>query len=201
MFYSCQVTTRPSRTPSDRVASEVLSAALEILNEGDADGFTVRAIALRANVAPMAIYNHFDGLNGVLDALWKDGFTELRETLSIATGNPSDDLNRAGIAYRTFAMNNRGLYTVMFLHRFRPVFHPSSEGQAIAIEAFAKVVALVERCQAVGAFRDGDPAGGAQVIWASLHGFVALEITDIPVFVNRDENFALLMRMLREGFR
>ncbi len=162
MYYSCQVTTRPSRTPSDRVASEVLGAALEILNEGDADGFTVRAIAVRAHVAPMALYNHFDGLNGVLDALWKDGFTTLSEALSIATGDPSEDLNRAGVAYREFALNNRGLYTVMFLHRFRPIFHPSEEGQAIAIGAFAKVVALVERCQAVGAFQEGDPAAAAQ---------------------------------------
>ena len=27
----------------------------------------------------MAIYNHFDGKDGLLDAIWTDGFTMLRE--------------------------------------------------------------------------------------------------------------------------
>jgi AcrR family transcriptional regulator len=50
-----------TRTPSLQIGPVVLRAALAILDEDGPDGFTVRAIAERAGVAPMAIYNHFEG--------------------------------------------------------------------------------------------------------------------------------------------
>ena len=42
-----------------------MAAALALLSESGPEGFTVRAIARRANVAPMAIYNHFEGKDGL----------------------------------------------------------------------------------------------------------------------------------------
>jgi len=200
MFYTGQMTTTLSRTPSNKIVSEVRRAALAILDDDGPDGFTVRAIAKRAKVAPMAIYNHFDGINGVLEALWNEGFEALREAVTFHSGDPLWDLINAGRGYRAFALGNRGLYTVMFMHRFRN-FCPTVEAEHLAARAFESIVINVERCQQLGYFTNTRANDGAQVVWSACHGYVALELLDINFATNRDETFERLLAALRDGFR
>ncbi|HVB50561.1 MAG TPA: TetR/AcrR family transcriptional regulator [Acidimicrobiales bacterium] len=190
---------RSSRTPSERIGPEVLSAALEILDDEGPDGFTVRAIALRANVAPMAIYNHFDGLNGVLEALWIEGFEVFNEALTFHTNDATDDLHNAALGYRKFALEHPGLYTVMFLGRFRN-FLPSSAAIHVAYQSFQTLVSNVERCQKTGWFKDEPALDAAQVIWSACHGYVSLELLGVNFAANPDETFQLLLSTLRDGF-
>ncbi|HEV3268317.1 MAG TPA: TetR/AcrR family transcriptional regulator, partial [Acidimicrobiales bacterium] len=173
-----------NRTPSSKVGPEVLLAALAILDDEGPDGFTVRAIAQRAGVAPMAIYNHFNGVNGVLEALWTEGFVSLRDAMSVYDHAPEVDLYDAGLAYRAFALENRGLYTIMFMHRFRN-FEPSRSAVLLATEAFQSLVTHVERCQAIGRFGDEAASDTAQIIWSACHGYVALELLDINMAADR----------------
>ncbi len=193
--------TPATRTPSNSIAPEVLRAALAILDEEGPDGFTVRAIAERADVAPMAIYNHFDGINGVIEALWIEGFESLRDAIAVDTGAPADDLTNAAYGYRDFALANRGLYTVMFMHRFRN-FEPSPHAAQVAAGAFDALVANVERAQRAGRHFAGARArDAAQVVWSACHGYVALELLGINFAADRDETFTLLLSTLRDGFR
>jgi AcrR family transcriptional regulator len=192
--------TKSTRTPSTQIGPGVLRAALHILDTEGPDGFTVRAIAVRAGVAPMAIYNHFDGVNGVLEALFTQGFTTLHEAVSVATLDPLADLMRAGLAYRSFALTNPGLYTIMFLHRFRN-FEPSAEAICAAKQAHEALVINVERCQEVGLFPGASSEDAAQVIWAACHGFVSLELIGINFSPERDATYAILLETLRDGFR
>jgi AcrR family transcriptional regulator len=200
LFYTCQVMVQSNRTPSNKIGPEVLRAALAILDEEGPDGFTVRAIAQRADVAPMAIYNHFDGVNGVLEALWIEGFDTLRGAIEFETGVPDDDLQNAGRSYRTFALENRGLYTVMFMHRFRN-FEPSPEASQVAAQTYETLVVNVERCQRLGRFPDARARDAAQVIWSACHGYVSLELLGINFATDRDATFELLLSTLRDGFR
>jgi AcrR family transcriptional regulator len=199
MFYTGQMNV-PRRTPSSKIGPEVLRGALAILNNEGPDGFTVRAIAQRAGVAPMAIYNHFDGVNGVLETLWITGFVALHESLSHYDHAPEDDLYDAGLAYRDFALNNRGLYSVMFMHRFRN-FEPSAEAVRVATLAYEALVAHVARCQEIGRFEHLRASDAAQIVWSACHGYVALELLDINMAVDRDETFQHLLTNLRDGFR
>ncbi len=200
LFYTCQVTERPSRTPSEKIGPDVLHAARDILNAEGLDGFTVRAIALRAGVAPMAIYNHFEGMNGVIEALWVEGFTALREAQSITSPSAADDLLGAAFAYRTFALENPGLYTLMFLHRFRG-FQLSIAAAHVAAQTFQEIVAIVERGQSEGIFEDVHPRDAAQVIWSACHGYVSLELLGINFANDREETFGVLLATLQDGFR
>jgi len=193
------VITPPSRTPSSKIGPEVLLGALAILNVEGPDGFTVRAIAQRAGVAPMAIYNHFNGVNGVLEALWTQGFASLRDALSVYDHAPQVDIYNAGLAYRAFALENRGLYTVMFMHRFRN-FEPSLSAVHLATEAYQALVTHVERCQAIGRFGNEAASDTAQIIWSACHGYVALELLDINMATDRDVTFRRLLVNLRDGF-
>ncbi|MGA7835356.1 MAG: TetR/AcrR family transcriptional regulator [Acidimicrobiales bacterium] len=188
------------RTPSPQIGPGVLRAALEILDTEGPDGVTVRAIAERAGVAPMAIYNHFDGINGVLEALWIQGFELLHDAVYVTTDDPVADLMTAGLGYRVFALANPGLYTVMFLHRFRN-FEPAPESVHIATRAYQALVDNVERCQSRGLFSRASASDAAQVIWSGCHGFVSLELLGINFSVERDRTYNFLLETLRDGLR
>ena len=177
-----------------------MQAALEILDTEGPDGFTVRAIAERAGVAPMAIYNHFDGISGVIEALWTRGFETLHKAVSITTTDPVADLMSAGIAYRAFALENPGLYTVMFLHRFR-AFEPSVEMIHVGARGYLALVELVERNKELGLIPGTTASDAAQVIWSACHGFVSLELIGISFSVDREATYRVLLETLRDGFR
>ncbi len=191
---------RIARTPSSQIGPDVLRAALAILDEEGPDGFTVRAIAQRAGVAPMAIYNHFQGVNGVLEALWIEGFDTLRQSITFESTSAEDDLLRAGLGYRTFALENQGLYTVMFMHRFRN-FEPSQEASQVAAQTYEALVVNVERCQTLGLFDHSKARDTAQVIWSACHGYVALELLGINFAADRDATFELVLATLQNGLR
>ncbi len=192
--------TKPLRTPSPQIGPALLRAAIEILDTEGPDGFTVRAIAERAGVAPMAIYNHFDGVGGVLEALWIQGFEMLHDAISVSTNDPVADLLSAGRGYRSFALANPGLYTVMFLHRFHS-FQPSVDSTQVAVRAYQSLVETVERCRALHLFPGASASDAAHVIWSACHGFVSLELLGIDFSADRDKAYATLLETLRDGFR
>ena len=192
------MTARHLRTPSDKIAPDVLCAALEILDELGPDGFTVRAIAERADVAPMAIYNHFEGKNGVLEAIWADGFDQLRTELGVTTSDAEVDVMAAGMAYRSFALEHRAHYTVMFMHRFVG-FEPSVDAAHLAAGAFQELVNHLERCQVLGLFQSDKATNVAQMMWATCHGYVSLEILNINFSDKPDETYIRLLSGLRNG--
>ncbi len=190
---------RPQRTPSQLIVPEVMNAALQLLSESGPEGFTVRAIARKANVAPMAIYNHFDGKNGLLDAIWTEGFTILQRELAPIGGDPEDELLRSGIAYRKFALEHKSHYTVMFMNRFVG-FTPSIAAAYVATRAFQELVKHIERCQSVGMFPDIASDNLAQMLWAACHGYISLEILDINFARDRDETFLQFLSGVQRGF-
>jgi AcrR family transcriptional regulator len=192
--------TKTTRTPSTQIGPGVLRAAVDILDAEGPDGFMVRALAERAGVAPMAIYNHFGGINGVIEALWIQGFETLHDALRINTDDPVADLMSAGLGYRTFALANPGLYTIMFMHRF-PNFEPSVEMVHVAARTYQELVAHVERCQEIGLYPRASAGDVAQVIWSACHGFVALELLGINFAAERNEAYGILLETLRDGFR
>lgn len=191
---------KTTRTPSTQIGPGVLRAAVEILDTEGPDGFTVRALAERAGVAPMAIYNHFDGINGVIEALWIQGFETLHDALRVDTNDPAADLMSAGLGYRTFALDNPGLYTIMFMHRFSN-FKPSVEMVQVAARAYQELVLHVERGREIGLFPRASAGDVAQVIWSACHGFVSLELLGINFAAQRDEAYGILLETLRDGFR
>lgn len=57
------------RTPATEVRTNLIASGRRILERDGVAGLTVRVVATDAGVAPMGVYNHFDGKEGLLDAL------------------------------------------------------------------------------------------------------------------------------------
>ena len=103
------------RTPSADVTESLLDAARQLLEEQGADAMTVRAVATRAGVAPMGVYNRFGSKDGLIEALFVQGFEQLHAAIASSSGPDSLARMRGGCkAYRAFAVAHPHLYQLMF---------------------------------------------------------------------------------------
>jgi AcrR family transcriptional regulator len=167
------------RTPSAEVERSIVDAAERILETDGTDGLTVRAIAQAAGVAPMSVYNHLGGKQGVLDALLVRGFDGLAASYAdIATDDPFEDLAETGRRYRAYARAHPSQYALMFERKVED-YEPSSPALEHAAAAFHALEAMVRRAIDAGALADGDTTEIAQTIWSAVHGVMSLELHGI----------------------
>jgi len=191
-----------TRTPSAEVRSALLQSAAHLLETEGPDALSVRRIAAAAHVAPMGVYNHFDGKHGVVEALWVDAFDRLRATMESLeeVDDPGEALIEGFRRYRALALAHPMAYRLMFLDTV-PGFEPSVEAAWSAANSFQALVAAVRRAAAAGAVADGDPVQTAQVVWAAVHGWVSLELDGMVFLSDADAGAEAMARSLVAGFR
>ena len=170
--------------------AKILIAASELFAEKGADGLSVRAISGRAGLSTIGIYNHFNGKQGILDALYIEGFQMVMHAIDVEadTRSPRDAVLQGLSNYITLAAEQRGHYQLIF-GRADPTYTPSSGAIAVGEEAFNRLTALVSR--AIPAHLSGrEKREAALQLWALAHGYVSLqdhEATElIPMAAWRD---------------
>ncbi|HWL44084.1 MAG TPA: TetR/AcrR family transcriptional regulator [Ilumatobacter sp.] len=149
----------------------LLDAALAVLREQGAAGLTVRNITARAGCSTSAIYTHFGGKQGLVEAIYLDGFESFDRHVSGCLGH---GVERAGSAYRAWALANPTHYLVMW-GRAVPDFEPSEVARDRAFRSFQQ---LVDAFAAAGA---AAPVPAAYHAWATMHGYVMLELVGIDL--------------------
>jgi AcrR family transcriptional regulator len=163
----------------DEQRSAIIEAAGRLLREEGPGALTVRRIATEAGGSTMNVYSRFGGKDGVLDALYREGFEQLAHGMmqSPRTADPVADLCRCGAAYRTFALGHPAYYTIMF-DRAVPGFTPTPESRAFAGSTLGMLAERVQR-----AIDAGQLAGVANELaadlWATNHGLVSLELREL----------------------
>jgi AcrR family transcriptional regulator len=180
--------------------SALLNSAADILESEGPDALSVRRIAAAANVAPMGVYNHFDSKNGIIEALFIQGFDRLRDALAGIADieDPYEALREGGRRYRALALAHPMVYQLMF-ERTVPGYEPSDHALEVAARAFDALVAAVERAMAAGVLAEGSPTEAAQVIWASVHGWVSLELQGIGFAEDQETGFERVCSSLLSG--
>lgn len=188
------------RTRSTEVEQLLVKAAVHLLEEEGPEGVTVRRVAAAAGVAPMGVYNHFDGKSGLIDAVFQMGFAALTQEMAeaAAISDPHEALRDGFRRYRRLALAHPRTYGVMFLGSV-PGFEPSEAAKAVAADSYAALVATVRRAMDAGVLADGGAERVAQVIWAAGHGAVALEITGICVVDDMSASYDDLIDALLRG--
>ena len=191
------------RTPSVDVERSIVDAAESLLEAEGADALTVRRIATAAGVAPMGVYNHLGGKQGVLDALLMRGFDGLTAALAgVASDDPFEDLAEAGRRYRDFARAHPSHYALMF-ERSISDYEPSALALDRAAESFKALEALVDRAMASGAILTADVTEVAQALWSTVHGSASLELHGMGfcenLVVTQEATSDALLRGLRSA--
>lgn len=172
----------------------LVGAALGVLQRDGAAGLTVRAITAEAGCSTTGVYTYFGGKHGVVDAIYTDGFESF--DAAIAPALADGDLLAAGLNYRRWALDHPTQYMVMFGSAV-PDYEPSPAASERSLASFAGLVAGVERS---GGVIDGGAETVAYHLFATVHGYVMLELVAnrLAVDVPADELYeSALMRLMR----
>jgi AcrR family transcriptional regulator len=190
---------RGERTRSVDVQTALEEAAHRVLLRDGPSAVTVRAVAAEAGVAPMGVYNHLGGKDGLVASILIRGFDGL--TAAISAGDEPDPVVRmrtCGQRYRTFALENPQHYAVMF----EAALPMETESEVVHEHATAAFMALVDKVQygmSHGAIRPGDAFDTAQQIWSTVHGAVALELKGLVLTPDPAATYAELLELLIRG--
>ena len=178
----------------------LLASAAEILEAEGPDSLSVRRIATAAHVAPMGVYNHFESKSGIVEALFVQGFERLGEAMTSISDiqDPYEALREGGRLYRALALAHPMMYQLMFM-RAIPGFEPGKSAIEVCSKAFDALVAAVQRAMTAGVITEGSPADTAEEIWASVHGWVSLELLGIGFVEDQDTCFDQLCTSLLRG--
>ncbi|WP_287001303.1 MULTISPECIES: TetR/AcrR family transcriptional regulator [Gordonia] len=181
------------RTPATEVRTNLIASGRRILERDGVAGLTVRAVATDADVAPMGVYNHFDGKEGLLDALVSDAFVEFARMIDVTDDDARERLAHSGRAYREFARRYPVAYSLMFSREH----HPDSD---VADHAFAVLTDHIRYGQNAGLLMKIDPYQATMQVWSCVHGAVSLELAGThPPTIDPTENYEHVLAMVVRG--
>ena len=154
----------------------ILSAARDIFLEHGAGGVTMRGLAARIGVTPMALYRHFDNRDDLLDAIVAHGHATFLGYLNraLAESTPAARLLAAGEQYLNFALDHPRSYAVMFMEHAAGVASPGKAQPWENAATFRFLVDRIRDCAAAGVLHVGDAEDAALSVWAHVHGLVSL---------------------------
>jgi AcrR family transcriptional regulator len=151
--------------------TEIVAAALALINEAGADNLSMLAVAQRVGVRGPSLYKHFVDRAALLKAAEIQLFQELGTVLADASaGGESEAAKRMAFAYRAFAKRNPRAYALMFASVLA-----EREAAAVRQAAALPVLELFLRL-----FRNDFSAAlsAARTMTAFCHGFVSMELAD-----------------------
>src|SRR5690242_2491137 len=156
----------------------LLQAALDLIGQKGAAGFTFADAARMAGVSPAAPYRHFRDRDELLSSIAQRGFEQFEARLSEAWDDGRPDtitaFERVGKAYLDFAREQPALYSAMFESGIPMDVNPALI--AAGERAFAVIRASAERLAALAP--PGVPRPPAMMIalhiWSMSHGIASL---------------------------
>ncbi|MBI9085129.1 MAG: TetR/AcrR family transcriptional regulator [Desulfobacterales bacterium] len=178
---------RPQRKPEEIEAfkEDILTQALELIVRDGFNGFSMRKLAARLDIAAKTIYNYFNNKDELYLAILTRGFEDLYgrcKAVFAAHDHPLDRLSAMVATYMDFGLDNVHFYNLMFTWhapKYNDYIGTPMEATARAeLDAALRVADLFT--EAIG--RAAEPVcriDDAQArfllvhSWSQLHGYVA----------------------------
>lgn len=168
------------------VREQLIEAGIRILERDGLAALSARRLAAETGSSTMAVYTHFGGMAGLVDAIASEAFARFTQALIEipATEDPVTDFLVMGARYRDFALANPQRYQMMFgtstqsLNRDRTdlTVTGSTTGRAEFALSFEALLTAVRRMIEAGRVRDDGVAVMAGRLWSIIHGAVLLEL-------------------------
>ncbi len=98
------------------VRERLIEGGMRVLERDGLQSLSVRSLAAEVGTSTMAVYTHFGGMTGVIDALANEAFARFTRVLTDAdqTDDPVCDFFVMGAAYRAFALADPQRYQLIF---------------------------------------------------------------------------------------
>jgi AcrR family transcriptional regulator len=173
------------------VREDLLHAAVGLLDDDGPDALQTRKVASAAGTSTMAVYTYFGGMRGLITEVAEEGLRQFDAAQTMPqTADPVADLFATGAAYRRYAIERPHMYRLMFgSTSAHGINAPAGNALTLTVAeieqhapSFAHVVRVVRRCMLAGritvsaADDDASVVATAAQFWASIHGFVMLEL-------------------------
>lgn len=193
------------RPPGSDLRRAILDHTRHLLVAEGYNNLSMRKIARAVGCSATSIYLHFENKDALFHALIEEGMARLNEALqqeAAAAGSPYARLEALCRGYVAFGLGNPEYYEVMFmLHPARMARYPAEKYRQARrnLELFAGVI---EEGARAALFDVEDAWVAANVLWATLHGAVALLLARrVDVRVDRDAYVEAVIRHAIVGCR
>jgi AcrR family transcriptional regulator len=176
----------------------VVQAAADLIAREGREALTLNRLAAVLRIQPPSLYNHIDGMPGLLRALAQLNARRLGERLAEAAMGHSgtEGVLRLAQAYRGYIKENPGLYALS-LRSSGMNSEVDLELQAAEERAVHIALVLLASLGLSGA----DALHAARGLRSAIHGFASLEIAGgFGLPLDLDESFRRLMVSLIAGF-
>jgi AcrR family transcriptional regulator len=172
---------------------QIVEAACALADREGLEAVTLGRLAGELGVRPPSLYNHVEGLDGVLRGIALRTVVELGDTLQAAAVGRSgpDALRATARAMRDYARAHPGGYAAV--QRAYPDDPEIGPAGARVVEVFVAVLRAWEL--------EGDEAiHVVRIVRSALHGFVMLELNGgFGLPLDLDETFDRLVEVLVKG--
>lgn len=181
---------------------KILAAAASILVEKGPSALNIRAISKAAELSTIGIYNHFDGKQGVIDALCVNAYDLVYEAAIVACdiADTKQALIVGARNYLAMARDNEAYYRLIFGEGSRNYHATSSVVVEAADRAYSVLEALASRLLPEDASKELRQRSAVR-LWALLHGFVSLHhhVIGFECFEDLDQQVTEALEMLING--
>lgn len=166
-------------------------AAANLYDEGGLPALSVRAIARRAGVSTGLLYSYFADMSDLMRSLWLRPVGEFADEVAAIVESESDPLVRIEQllgAYVAWVHRHPEVHRGVLLFVRPPTGDTLSQQPVDQLALPRALRSAVIEGQKTATIRAGDPDELAQVLWAGVHGALALPINlDRWEFVPPDE--------------
>jgi AcrR family transcriptional regulator len=163
----------------------------------DTDGLaevTLARVAQSLGVRAPSLYNHVDGLPGMLRLLTLQSLGELTDVLRDAAVGLSgtDALRSLAHAYRTYAHEHPG--------RYAATIRAPAPDDAELVDAGSRAVEVIVAVLSAWGFSGDEVLHRVRVVRSALHGFISIEAEGgFGLALSLDRSFALMLETLVAG--
>jgi AcrR family transcriptional regulator len=153
----------------------ILSAANAVLEREGIEALTIRKVARRAKLSPMALYRHFVGKEALLNALMEEGLAAWESIVrGIRASDPLQWLQALGEAHLDFALTQPHRYDAAFFLPAPAARRFPDDFAAGRSPVIAMMMERIERAKAEGRIRDKPTLEVALALAALGHGFISM---------------------------
>ena len=147
-----------------------------VLESAGFEGLTIRRVAQRADLSPMALYRHFENKDELLNALMQDGISAWEAIVrGIRVQDPVKWLEALMEAYLDFALTQPHRFDAAFFLPAPAARQFPDDFAAGRSPAIALAMARIDQAKADGRFRDEPTLGIAVALAAYGQGFVSMQ--------------------------
>jgi AcrR family transcriptional regulator len=169
-----------SAAPSDDVAAALLSAARQIFESYGLLALSVRRVAEAAGCTTMQVYSRYGGKDGLLQALFDEGFEALATAQQAVPASlpPAERVRRLCREYLRIAAERPHHYALM-LGAHSGDFQPPVESRERALATLTNLVEAVGNALPQTTDRDQRAREVANQILAFCHGWAMLSASQL----------------------